>query len=145
VKAVAWFQLLVGAGIAALWPMLLLTGEVPEVTAGQVDIWFHIVAELGAALLLLVAGIAVLRRTARAHLLSALALGALAYTVVNSSGYYAETGDWAPVGMFGVILVATVAAFVRLLRDAHLAPVGKHPAGPADPAARRGETLTSAR
>jgi hypothetical protein len=129
VKPVAWFQLLVGAGIAGLWPVLLLTGQVPEVTAGQIDIWFHIAAELGAACLLLAAGVALLRRSARARMLSALALGALAYTVVNSAGYYAQTDDWAPVVVFGVLLLATVAAFVRLC---HPDPPQVGPARPED-------------
>ena len=116
-KVVGWFLLAVGVSIAALWTLLLATGEVPEVTQGRGDIWFHIAAELAAAVLLVTAGAAVLRRTTRSRTLAALALGALAYTVVNSPGYYAERGDWAVVGMFAVLLAATLTAAVVLWRD----------------------------
>lgn len=50
---IGWFQLGVGAAIVLLWPVLIAAGEVPEVAAGQRDIWFHIVAEAIAGLLLI--------------------------------------------------------------------------------------------
>jgi hypothetical protein len=123
-RALAWFEIVVGAGIVALWAMLLATGQVPEVTAGQRDIWFHIAAELTAASILVGAGVWVLRTGAsrRAQLAAAAGLGALLYTVVNSAGYYAESGDWAPVVMFGLLAVATVTLGARLLRQQQLEP-----------------------
>jgi hypothetical protein len=36
--------------------------------------------------------------------------------VVNSAGYYAQAGEWAPVVMFGVLGAVTVAAAIRLAR-----------------------------
>jgi hypothetical protein len=110
----AWFQIVVGVAVAVLWTGLLTTGQVPEVTEGRVDIWFHVAAELAMAGLLISAGAALLRRTQRAALLSALALGWLGYSAVNSPGYYAQTGDWAAVGMFGLVLGATAGAFAAL-------------------------------
>ena len=111
---VGWFLLVVGIGIAAVWALLLTTGQVPEVAEARVDIWFHLAAELLTAAVLIVAGLLVLRRTARASLVAGVALGALGYTAVNSAGYYAEAGDWPGVGMFGVIAVATIFAGHRL-------------------------------
>jgi hypothetical protein len=105
--------------------MLLITGQVPEVAEGRVDIWFHIVAELAMAGLLVAAGVALLRRVPRAGLLSALALGWICYSAVNSPGYYAQTGDWAVVGMFGLVLAVTGRAFAVLWKntpDAALPP-----------------------
>jgi hypothetical protein len=113
-RFVAGFQIVVGVAVTGLWAVLLATGQVPEVQAGQVDIWFHVAAELGMAGLLVGAGAALLRQAPRAGLLSALALGWLGYSAVNSPGYYAETGDWAVVGMFGLVLALTAAAFAFL-------------------------------
>jgi hypothetical protein len=103
-KVVGWFQIVVGSSIVGLWTMLLLTG-VPEVAEGRVDIWFHIAAELTLASVLIAAGWSVLRSWPRAGLLSGIAFGALLYSVVNSSGYYAESAEWHYVGVFAVLLV----------------------------------------
>ena len=117
-RFVGWFQIVIGAAVAGLWTLLLATGQVPEVQAGQVDIWFHVAAELTMAAALLAGGIAVLRATPRGPLLSAFALGWLAYSAVNSPGYYAESGEWAVVAMFAVIVAAAAAAFARLAKRA---------------------------
>jgi hypothetical protein len=117
-RFVAWFQVVVGVAVAGLWAVLLATGQVPEVAEGRVDIWFHVAAELAMAGLLVGAGAALLRRAPRAGLLSALALGWVGYSAVNSPGYYAQTGDWAAVVMFGLVLAATTGAFTVLWRQA---------------------------
>lgn len=115
-RLVAWYQVIVGTSIAGLWVALLIAGQVPELDAGMLGIWFHIVAEFALAALLVSAGVSLLRRTRRSRLLTALALGALAYTAINSPGYYADSGDWGVVAMFAAILGVTVAACVRLWR-----------------------------
>lgn len=133
-RLVAWFQIVVGIAVAGLWAALLASGQVPEVQAGRVEIWFHLTAELTMAGLLVTAGAAVLRRTPRAGVLSVLALGWLGYSAVNSPGYYAEAGDWAAVGMFGFVVAATAGALTVLSRhasdprrvaDADQPPVGR--------------------
>lgn len=113
-RFVGWFQIVLGTAVAGLWTVLLAAGQVPEVQAGQVDIWFHIAAEMALAAALLAGGVALLRAWRRGPLLSAFALGWLAYSAVNSPGYYAESGDWAVVAMFAVIVAAAVAAFIFL-------------------------------
>ena len=115
-RGLAWFQIVVGAAMAALWTVLVVAGEVPEIPAGQLDIYFHLAAELITAGLLVAAGTTLLRRgLARGRLLSAFALGALLYTTVNSPGYYADLGEWAPVVMFGALAAVTAGLFVRLI------------------------------
>jgi hypothetical protein len=116
VRLVSGFLLVVGVGIAGLWIALLSVGQVPEVAEGRVDIWFHIAAELLTAALLIAAGVALLRRSARAGLLAAVALGALVYTATNSPGYYAQSGDAAMVGMFALVLLGAGAALLALWR-----------------------------
>jgi hypothetical protein len=117
-RLVACLQLVVGMALVAVWSLLLATGQVPEVQQGRVDIWFHVAAEMVMAGLLLAAGTALLRRAPRARLLSALALGWLGYSAVNSPGYYAQTGEWAVVGMFGLAMAATAGAVTVLWRQA---------------------------
>ncbi|MFU8839439.1 MAG: hypothetical protein ACNA8R_01800 [Nitriliruptoraceae bacterium] len=115
-KPIGWFLLLVGVAIAVLWALLLGTGQVPEVDEGRLDIWFHVVAELAAAGLLIAAGVTLLRSSRVGRPLAAVAVGALGYTTVNSAGYYAESGDRAMVAMFAVLTVATVAVAAALVR-----------------------------
>ena len=115
-RLVAWFQIIVGASIAALWVVLLAAGQVPELDAGMRGIWFHLVAELALAGLLLGAGLSLLRRRSRGRVLTSLALGALGYSAINSPGWYADRGEWGVVAMFAVIVAATVVAVIWLWR-----------------------------
>lgn len=119
-RAVGWFQIVVGTSMLLLWTVLLATGQVPEVQDGRTDIWFHLGAEVVATSLLLAGGTALLLArgapSPSARLLAGLASGALLYTAVNSAGYYAESDDWAMVVMFAVVAVATLAAVWRLFR-----------------------------
>lgn len=114
-----WFEIGVGTAIAALWTVLLATGQVPELDEGRRDILFHIGAEYLTAVLLVGAGIAVLTTGgSTATLAAAVAAGALLYTTVNSPGYYADLGQWAMVAMFAVLAVATASTAVLLVRSA---------------------------
>jgi hypothetical protein len=115
-RIVGWFEVVVGVAILGLWTALLAAGQVPEIEAGQVDIWFHLAAEVLLAGLLIAGGTALLRRTARGPLLSGLALGALAYSAINSPGYYAGQGELAMVGLFAVVVLATAGSVVVLWR-----------------------------
>jgi hypothetical protein len=132
-RPIGAFLLLVGLAIAGLWALLLGTGQVPEVDEGRVDIWFHLVAELAAAGLLVTAGVALLRSSRVGRPFAAVAVGALGYTTVNSAGYYAESGDIGMVAMFAVLTLATVAVAVALVRaGGHAAAVDATPV-PSDP------------
>jgi hypothetical protein len=130
-RLVGGFQLVVGVAILGLWTVLLATGQVPEVEAGQADIWFHLAAEAVLATLLLVAGTAALRRSEVAPLLSGLAFGALVYSSVNSAGYYADRAEWAMVAMFAVIVLGSGGCVARAARDS-LRRRGAPPTSPPD-------------
>jgi hypothetical protein len=121
---VAWFQLMVGLLMAAVWPVLIATGEVPEIAEGQRAIWFHLAAESLTAGLLIAAGALILAGRVRqiAVPLSTLALGALLYTAVNSPGYYADQGHWFMVAIFAALTVATALAVVASLRRVQQPP-----------------------
>jgi peptidoglycan/LPS O-acetylase OafA/YrhL len=119
-RRIAWFQMVVGSGMLLIWPALIATGEVPEIAAGQRDIWFHIAAEALAGLLLVLAGWSLLRRDAddRSRLLSAFALGALLYTGVNSAGHYADLGEWWPMALLVLVGGLASSSFLLLRRRA---------------------------
>jgi hypothetical protein len=116
-RIIGWFQVVVGSGILLLWPVLVVAGEVPELAAGQADIWFHMVAEAVAGVLLIAAGWLLVRYGGqRAHMLSALALGALVYTGINSAGHYAELGQWALASILVLLAATAGGAFAVLVR-----------------------------
>jgi hypothetical protein len=113
---VAWYQLVVGVSIAGLWTVLLATGQVPEVEAGERGIWFHIGAEALTSLLLIIGGTLARKGRPAASQYSLIALGALLYTTVASAGYYADSSDWVVVGMFSSLALLTVAAAASSVR-----------------------------
>lgn len=116
IAAVGWFEIVVGASVVSLWTMLLVTRQVPQIAAGQRDIWFHLTAELLTALLLVVGGVLLLSDgDDTAGAVSAVALGALLYTTINSPGYYADRGETAMVGIFATLALATLTAVLVLL------------------------------
>lgn len=113
---VGWFSLLAGIAIAGLWVALLTRRAVPEIAAGDTEIWFHIAAELVTAALLVVGGVALLAgEGAIASILAAFALGALLSTSIASAGYYAARGERRFVAAFGLVTAASIAAGVALL------------------------------
>lgn len=114
VHLVAWFQLVIGVSILVFWAVFISTGRVPEIEAGERGIWVHVAAESITGLLLAAAGLLSTRHPAR--LLSALALGALLYTSINSPGYYVDLEEWPMVVMFGVLFGITAVAIVMLFR-----------------------------
>jgi hypothetical protein len=116
-KVSGWFHIVIGSGILVAWVLLVAAGDVPEIAAGQRDIWFHIAAEAATGVVLIAAGVALLRNSSQARVLSALALGALFYTAVNSPGYYADRGDWAVAAMFLMVALASGMLAANLLRS----------------------------
>lgn len=83
---VAWFEVVVGVMIVALWITLLVTPQVPELAEGRRDIGWHLAAEVITAALLVAGGIAslcqaVTRRSRRSPSVR------WRDTAVNSAGY----------------------------------------------------------
>jgi hypothetical protein len=119
-RLAGWYG--VGAGVLILgqWSFFLLAGQVPELETEPIRIGFHLAAELATALALIAAGWAVLRSRAWGRPALLLALGMLIYTVVVSPGYFAQRGEWLPLGLFGLLLaLALVCAGILLQRPAN--------------------------
>jgi hypothetical protein len=115
-RFVAWYSILVGVFMLAQWGFTLGTGQTPEIQSEPIRLAFHLAAEFVTAVMLILSGIGLLRRTPWARLLSPVALGMLLYTVIVSLGYFAQQGQWAPVVMFAILLLLAVVCLVRLWR-----------------------------
>jgi len=110
----ALYAILVGLAMIGQWALTLVKKQVPGPEAGSiigrgaVEILFHKVAELLTAIALLAGGVGLLLNctwAGRAYLIS---MGLLLYTVINSSGYFAQKREWPMVGVFAVILILGV-------------------------------------
>ncbi len=87
----------------------------PELQTTPWAIGFHMTAELLLALALLSSGIATLRLKPWGRKTLLVALGMAIYSEINSSGYFAQLGQWALVVMFAVLLLgATIAVMIML-------------------------------
>ncbi len=115
-----WFPvavaLFMGVATIGLWTVLVLNRAVPELAEGLPSIRFHVGAEVLTATFLIASGLWLLLADGpEARLLAVAALGATAYSTVNSPGYYADRGNRLVVAMFAVLLLLALAAIVVLI------------------------------
>ncbi|QNO15854.1 hypothetical protein HYG86_14300 [Alkalicella caledoniensis] len=99
------FSIFVGISMLGLWVMLLTTGQVPELETIPKEITTHIIIESITAILLIISGIGLLKKTHWSSNFYLFTSGMLCYTLVNSAGYYLQTNDYIFVAMFGIMLV----------------------------------------
>ena len=85
-----------------------MTGSVPELQTAPVIISFHLAIEFMTAIALVVTGFLLQVSKRERYVLSAFAQGMLGYTVVNSPDYFAQSGEYALVVMFAVLLVVSL-------------------------------------
>ncbi len=107
----------IGLLIIGLWISLLLTKQVPELKPASYAprlIAYHIVAELLTAIVLIISGVGLFLGSDWARTLSAISLGMLLYSVINSPGKYAHENNLPMVAMFTIITILTVVAIVTL-------------------------------
>lgn len=113
---VSVLELVAGAGIIGLWTMLLLRRQIPEIEAGDIAIWFHIVAEYLIGVALVVGGLLLLLGDdAPTRVFAGAAAGGMVYSTINSPGYYAREGQWGLVAGFGVLTLLGVVAILLLI------------------------------
>jgi hypothetical protein len=122
-KFTGWFSILVGLLMLAQWGFFLATGQVPETQSEPIRLAFHLVAEAGTALALLISGVALLQKRDWARRCAFIALGMLIYTVIVSPGYFAQQGQWPLVGMFAILLALDLVCIRQLSRPERSVPV----------------------
>ena len=122
-KTAAIFSLIAGISIIVVWALMLITGKDAQLQDSlrtePLAIGLHLAAEFITAIMLIIAGITILVKHSRAMKLFIFALGMLVYSVVNSSGFYAQRGDITFVLMFVIIFILTgvFAVFAYLSRS----------------------------
>lgn len=112
----AVFALLVGFGMAAQWGLSLASGGVVEVETRPVELGFHLAAEGTTALLLVLAGLGLLRRAGWARWLYCVATGMLLYTAIVSPGYFVQEGQPVFLAVFVVILALALLCLALVVR-----------------------------
>jgi hypothetical protein len=113
----AWYGIVVGALMLAMWGFFLSMGMVPELSTEPYRITLHLVGEISTAILLIVAGVGLLRKANWSRALYFIAAGMLLYTLIVSPGYYAQLGQWGFVGMFGLLFLLDLIGIVKLYRS----------------------------
>lgn len=98
----------IGALMLFQWLFFLATGNVPELETTPVIISFHLAIEFITAIALIVTGISLRASKQEWWVLSAFAQGMLSYTVVNSPGYFVQSGEYALVFMFAFLLIISI-------------------------------------
>ena len=106
----AAYAIALGTLVIGLWAVSLGLQRVPELRTEPWQIRFHIAAEALMGTTLIVGGLGWLAGGTWAPFVVLVGFGAAAYSAVNSAGYYAQLHQLAPVAMFGVILLLTLAA-----------------------------------
>jgi len=93
-----------------------ITGNIPELQTSPVSIVFHITIEMITAVLLILISILLRNPSQTIKYISVFVQGMLAYTVINSSGYFAQSGDWAFLLMFTALLIFAVVNSLIIIR-----------------------------
>lgn len=98
------------------WLFFLLTGNVPEIQTAPIEITFHIIIELITAAVLIVSAM-LFTAEPKKSAVCIFGQGMLGYTSVNSAGYFAQSGQWPFLIMFGVLLVISIINTVILINQ----------------------------
>ncbi len=112
----SYYSMIVGLLMIGQWLFFILSGNVPEFSITPIEISMHISVEILTALLLLITGYRLLKNKVKSIKWNLLAQGMLIYTVINSSGYFAQLGQWPFVLMFAVLLVFSIVSVNKLMK-----------------------------
>ena len=102
-KTAGIFSIIVGLSIIGMWLMFYFTGSISELDTEPARIIMHLMAEFVTALALIVGGWGQLKLKAWGEKLYLLATGALIYTIIQSPGYFLQTGEVGFVVIFNQI------------------------------------------
>jgi len=107
----------IGIGIIGLWIMLITTNQVPEFETEPTSIVFHITIECIMGIFSILCGLWLFQKRKHFKELILFTNGLLGYSVVNSSGYYVELGEYAMIIMFTFILLFTLYSCWYLIKN----------------------------
>ncbi len=98
------------------WLFFLITGNIPEFETTPVSITFHLLIEIITALALILLFFLLKKPVRRNLLIASYTQGMLGYTVVNSAGYFAQSGQWLFLVMFAILLCFSLMNLILLIR-----------------------------
>lgn len=106
---VAVYSITIGVAMIAMWGIFWMNGAIPEMITKPWEIAMHLTAEFTTAALLIVSGIGLYAGALWAQRINLFATGMLAYTLIQSPGYYLQRNAMIFVLMFAVCFLITVA------------------------------------
>lgn len=101
-------SILIGTLMLLQWLFFIGTGRVPELETTPISISFHMAIEFLTAMALILTGISLRGSKQEVWILSAFAQGMLIYAIVNSTGYFAQSGQYTLVIMFFLLLIVSI-------------------------------------
>jgi len=115
-RITASYGVIVGVMMIAQWTGFIIMGRVEELESEPTRIAFHLAAELGTAIALIIGSIGLAKRLGWGYPAFLVSQGMLAYTIIISPGYFAQDGELLFVGMFAVLWVMTIAIVVTAVK-----------------------------
>jgi hypothetical protein len=101
---ITFFLISVGVSIFVFWIYAIIYGKIPELKYEPIRVYFHIIAEIGTAILLLTSGyFLIVDHKFSSHILY-LGMGMLLYSLIASFGYYFQKRNWIFIGLFTLLL-----------------------------------------
>jgi uncharacterized membrane protein HdeD (DUF308 family) len=116
-KWTAISMIMIGILVLSLWTLLLTSHQVPELKTEFWSIATHIIAETLMAILLIISGIKAIKDPLSNHKIIPFALGTLSYSLVNSSGYYLEKGEYFMVVVFTLLLLFAIYTLINQIKS----------------------------
>lgn len=116
-KTAGIFSIVVGISMILMWLMFYFTGSIPELTTEPARITMHLAAEFVTALALIIAGWGLLKARRWGVHIYLLANGALLYTMIQSPGYFLQTGEPGFVVMFAVLIILAILFLVIIIKQ----------------------------
>jgi hypothetical protein len=107
-RPLAIYALIIGIIMLFLWSFFLISGLIPESNSRPTEITLHLVVEYCTAIMLIISGIRVLFTKGQGEGMLLLSIGMLFYTLLNSSGYYAEKASSVFIALFVLMLVVAI-------------------------------------
>ena len=116
-KIISIYYIVLGLGIISLWVMLYLSDQIVELQSNKIEILFHISIEVIMGILCILSGIVLLKHYKHKKEITILSSGMILYSVVNSSGYYAQLGNISMIIMFFIITILTLLSFFYIMLE----------------------------
>ncbi len=116
-KTAGIFSIIVGISMILMWLVFYLSGSIPELETEPARIIMHLAAEFATAIALVIGGWGLLKAKTWGKPIYLIATGALIYTMIQSPGYFIQTGEPGFVAMFAVLIIVTMVLLTRLLKS----------------------------